>query len=220
MSRQPKSKRLAVNDQNKGSKAPQDAKMIPVTKAADLAKYVTPAPMAPNKGQMIPEAPWKALPNLTRFPDDAATGTVYTAAEAFQGNEPSKYQDPMIDNSYESDVGGFIDTGLLMRQTKEFNTRYPDPKKDSTPSTGPDISVGGFPVNPQAPGMTTPLFNVGYQPIFPARFSAEEARSTNVAGTQSEDIAASTVHGAVGHKRSVSASGGKQSKGTKSITRG
>jgi hypothetical protein len=184
MSRQPKAKRLAVNDGNKGSKAPQNAKPIPVTKAADLAKYVTPAPMAKARNIMIPEAPWKALPNMTRFPDDAATGTVYTAAEAFAGNDPSKYQDPMIDNSYESAVGGFIDTGLLMRQTKEFELTWPDPKMDSDPAAGPNVSVGGFPVNPQAPGMPTPLFNVGHAPLFPARFSAEEARSNAVAGMQ------------------------------------
>jgi hypothetical protein len=206
MSRQPKSKRLAVNDGNKASKAPQNAKMIPVTKAADLAKYVTPAPMSPNKGQMFPEAPWKALPNITHFPDDAATGTVYTAAEAMRGNSPSQYQDPLVDNSQESVVGGFIDTGLLMRQTKEFHITFPDDKMDADPSDENNSpSRGGFPVNPQAPGMTAPLLNAGKAPMFKQRFSAEEARSTDVAGQSGGNMAAG---------------GKKSSSGGPTITRG
>jgi hypothetical protein len=37
--------------------------------------------------------------------------------------------------------------------------------------------------------MTAPLLNVGKAPIFRQRFSAEEARSTDVAGQQGGDVA-------------------------------
>ena len=133
-----------------------------------------------GKPIMQPDAPWKATPLISKTPTSMATGGVYTAKEAFAGNDPSKYRDPQIDNSVESAVGGFLDTGLLMRQTKEFPIKWADPKAGPPEDSSND--VGGFPNTAMAGGGYGPILNVGGMPRFPQRFSAEEARSNAVAG--------------------------------------